>query len=43
MSAISAGTVGDANQWLVGDTFLKNVYFATSVETNSIGLGRLIE
>lgn len=43
MSAISAGNIGDANEWLVGDTFLKNVYFATSVKTNSIGLGRLVD
>ncbi|KAJ7454802.1 aspartic peptidase A1 [Mycena latifolia] len=29
------------NQWLVGDTFLKSVYFATNADTNEIYLARL--
>lgn len=41
VSAISAGNVGQANEWLVGATFLKNVYFATNTEANKIGLARL--
>ncbi|KAN0064933.1 hypothetical protein ACQY0O_001990 [Thecaphora frezii] len=38
VSAVSAGDVGEKNQWLVGATFLKNVYFATNAKTNTIGL-----
>ncbi|KAM0756581.1 acid protease [Meredithblackwellia eburnea MCA 4105] len=38
ISGIAAGQVGAANQWLVGDTFLKNVYYATDVANNKIGL-----
>ncbi|KAL8279849.1 hypothetical protein RQP46_007699 [Phenoliferia psychrophenolica] len=38
VSGISAGSVGGANEWLVGDVFLKNVYFATDVQSNTIGL-----
>ncbi|KAJ1033039.1 hypothetical protein NDA16_000318 [Ustilago loliicola] len=41
VSAISAGNVGQKNEWLVGATFLKNVYFATNTEANKIGLARL--
>ncbi|KAJ1025468.1 hypothetical protein NDA13_004278 [Ustilago tritici] len=41
VSAISAGNVGQRNEWLVGATFLKNVYFATNTEANKIGLARL--
>jgi len=29
LSGISAGTVGGAQEWLVGDVFLKNAYFST--------------
>lgn len=28
----AAGDIGRANQWLVGDVFLKSVYFATEVD-----------
>lgn len=38
VSGISSGTIGGANEWLVGDVFLKNVYFATDVGSNTIGL-----
>ncbi|GAA6060859.1 hypothetical protein JCM10212_006239 [Sporobolomyces blumeae] len=38
VSGISSGTIGGANEWLVGAVFLKNVYFATDVASNMIGL-----
>ncbi|KDN53287.1 acid protease [Tilletiaria anomala UBC 951] len=41
VSAISAGIVGDPNEWLVGAAFLKNVYFATNARDNMIGIARL--
>lgn len=41
VSAVSAGNVGQNNEWLVGATFLKNVYFATNTKANKIGLARL--
>ncbi|PWZ02381.1 acid protease [Testicularia cyperi] len=41
VSAISAGDVGQRNQWLLGATFLKNVYFATNSQADAIGLGML--
>ncbi|ETS64832.1 hypothetical protein PaG_00800 [Moesziomyces aphidis] len=41
ISAISAGNVGQRNEWLVGATFLKNAYFATNTKANKIGLARL--
>ncbi|PWN51679.1 acid protease [Violaceomyces palustris] len=41
VSSVSSGSVGQDNEWLVGATFLKNVYFATNAKTNTIGLGSL--
>jgi hypothetical protein len=41
ISGISAGNVGDATEWLVGDTFLKSVYFSHNVDTNSMSLAKL--
>jgi Eukaryotic aspartyl protease len=41
ISGISAGQVAGANEWLVGDTFLKNVYFSTNVGKNTIQLAKL--
>ncbi|TFY73347.1 hypothetical protein EWM64_g10665, partial [Hericium alpestre] len=41
VSGISAGNVGGANEWLVGDTFLKNAYFSTNVDQNQIQLATL--
>ncbi|KAK4705124.1 hypothetical protein P7C70_g1095, partial [Phenoliferia sp. Uapishka_3] len=38
ISGIAAGQIGGANEWLVGDVFLKNVYFATDVDANKMGL-----
>ncbi|GAA5917642.1 hypothetical protein JCM5296_004228 [Sporobolomyces johnsonii] len=42
VSSISSGTIGGANEWLVGAVFLKNVYFATDVGSNVIGLAPAI-
>jgi len=42
ISGISAGDIGSANQWLVGDTFLKNVYYSTDVGQNAISLANLV-
>ncbi|PLW36041.1 hypothetical protein PCANC_16101 [Puccinia coronata f. sp. avenae] len=41
MSGISVGTVGGPTQWLVGDVFLKNVYFATDLTNDQMGLAAL--
>jgi len=41
ISGISAGDIGGADQWLVGDTFLKNVYYSTDVGQNAISLANL--
>ncbi|EGG09113.1 uncharacterized protein MELLADRAFT_34629 [Melampsora larici-populina 98AG31] len=41
ISAISSGTVGGPNQWLLGDTFLKNVYFATDATHDEMGMAAL--
>ncbi|TKY85697.1 hypothetical protein EX895_005237 [Sporisorium graminicola] len=41
VSSVSAGNVGQNNEWLVGATFLKNVYFATNTKANKIGLAKL--
>ncbi|KAI4527056.1 acid protease [Schizophyllum commune Loenen D] len=42
VSGIQAGTVGGANEWLVGDTFLKNAYFSTDVTKNQLSLAKLV-
>jgi len=44
ISGFIAGNLGGggSNQWLVGDTFLKNVYFSTNVGDNSISLAKLV-
>lgn len=41
ISSISGGNVGSANEWLLGASFLKNVYFATNAKANVVGLGTL--
>ncbi|BGP20673.1 hypothetical protein JCM10213v2_008836 [Rhodosporidiobolus nylandii] len=41
VSSISSGDVGGQGEWLVGAAFLKNVYFATDVGSNMIGLAHL--
>ena len=42
ISGISAGQIGGAQEWLVGDVFLKNVYFSHDVEKNTVSLAKLI-
>ena len=41
VSGISAGEVNGENTWLVGDVFLKNAYFSTNVEKNTVQLAKL--
>jgi len=41
ISGISVGTVGGPTQWLVGDVFLKNVYFATDLTNDQMGLAEI--
>ncbi|KAF8896228.1 acid protease [Infundibulicybe gibba] len=42
VSGISAGNVGDATEWLVGDTFLKSTYFSTDATKNTMSLANLV-
>jgi len=42
ISGISAGNIGGNQEWLVGDVFLKNVYFSTDVTKNQITLATLV-
>ncbi|CAG8647969.1 11209_t:CDS:2 [Ambispora leptoticha] len=37
LSGITGGNVGGANQWLIGDTFLKNVYSAYDIKNLAVG------
>ncbi|PPQ77889.1 hypothetical protein CVT25_015376 [Psilocybe cyanescens] len=41
VSGIASGNIGGPNQWLVGDVFLKNVYFSTDATKNTITLAKL--
>ncbi|KAI0261484.1 aspartic peptidase A1 [Gloeopeniophorella convolvens] len=41
-SGISSGEQNGANEWLVGDVFLKNAYFSTDVGRNTIQLAKLV-
>ncbi|KII89778.1 hypothetical protein PLICRDRAFT_29044 [Plicaturopsis crispa FD-325 SS-3] len=41
ISGIGAGNIGGANEWLVGDVFLKNAYFSTDEDKNQISLAKL--
>jgi hypothetical protein len=41
-SGITAGTIGGANEWLVGDVFLKNAYFSTDEGKNTVSLATLV-
>ncbi|EGN99098.1 hypothetical protein SERLA73DRAFT_160630 [Serpula lacrymans var. lacrymans S7.3] len=43
MSGIQAGSVGGADEWLVGDVFLKNAYFSTDISKNQISLAQLAQ
>ncbi|KAJ7593458.1 aspartic peptidase A1 [Mycena floridula] len=42
LSGIQAGDIGGANEWLLGDTFLKNAYFSTDVGKNTVSLAKLV-
>ncbi|KAJ3483390.1 hypothetical protein NLI96_g6342 [Meripilus lineatus] len=42
VSGITSGNIGGANEWLVGDVFLKNAYFSTDVTKNTISLAKLV-
>ncbi|EKM78686.1 hypothetical protein AGABI1DRAFT_114293 [Agaricus bisporus var. burnettii JB137-S8] len=42
ISGISAGNIGGAQEWLVGDVFLKNAYFSTDVDQNEVSLADLV-
>jgi len=41
ISGISSGTIGGAQEWLVGDVFLKNAYFSVDVGANTVSLAKL--
>jgi hypothetical protein len=41
VSGIMSGQIGGAQQWLVGDVFLKNAYFSHDVNKNTISLAKL--
>jgi len=42
VSGITSGAVGGANEWLVGDVFLKNAYFSTDTSKNTLSLAKLV-
>jgi hypothetical protein len=42
VSGITSGSVGGANEWLVGDVFLKNAYFSTDTAKNTVSLAKLV-
>ena len=42
VSGISSGQIGGAQEWLVGDVFLKNAYFSTDVGKNTLALAKLV-
>lgn len=42
VSGISSGQIGGADEWLVGDVFLKNAYFSTNVDKNTVSLAKLV-
>ena len=42
LSGISSGNIGGAQEWLVGDVFLKNAYFSTDVGKNTVSLAKLV-
>ncbi|KAF7327456.1 Acid protease [Mycena kentingensis (nom. inval.)] len=42
LSGITGSDSFGANQWLVGDVFLKNAYFSTSVDKNTVSLATLV-
>jgi len=42
ISGIASGNIGGAQEWLVGDVFLKNAYFSTDVTKNTLSLAKLV-
>ncbi|KAJ7671631.1 aspartic peptidase A1 [Mycena polygramma] len=38
----SFGAVNDTSEWLVGDVFLKNVYFSTDADKNTLSFAKLV-
>jgi len=42
VSGIMSGQIGGAQEWLVGDVFLKNAYFSHDVTKNAISLAKLV-
>ncbi|KAH0585064.1 putative aspartic-type endopeptidase CTSD [Termitomyces sp. J132] len=42
ISGISSGQIGGATEWLVGDVFLKNVYYSTDVNKNTVSLAKIV-
>jgi len=42
ISALAAGQIGGPLQWLAGDVFLKNAYYSTNVDKNTITLAKLV-
>jgi hypothetical protein len=42
VSGIASGNIGGATEWLVGDVFLKNAYFSTNVDKNTVSLAKLV-
>jgi hypothetical protein len=41
-SGITSGQIGGADEWLVGDVFLKNAYFSTDEGQNTVSLATLV-
>ena len=41
-SGITGGNIGGNTVWLCGDVFLKNAYFSTNVNKNTISLAKLV-
>ena len=41
-SGISGGNLGTQGRWLVGDLFLKNAYYSTNVQANTLSLAKLV-
>jgi hypothetical protein len=41
-SGIASGAIGAKTEWLVGDVFLKNAYFSTNVNQNTLTLAKLV-
>jgi len=42
VSGITSGDAGGADEWLVGDVFLKNAYFSTDISKNTVSLAQLV-